>query len=122
VSRRSRRRARDAASRLVPHVTQDVRGPAAWSRAPALAPRGETRWLHEGGGLGIGGHVLALALADGTLQAGKFQVGRAGDFHTQHLLYSAPDLRRACTGMAVRSGGPSQIARDAAGAVPPSIR
>jgi hypothetical protein len=82
VSRRSRRRARDAASRLVPHITQDVRGPAAWSRAPAPALAERRAGYNEGGGLGIGGHVLALALADGPWQAGNFQVGRAGDFHT----------------------------------------
>ena len=44
-------------------------------RALRFRPLAERRaGYNEGGGLGIGGHVLALALADGTWQAGKFQV------------------------------------------------
>jgi hypothetical protein len=36
---------------------------------------------HEGGGLGIGGHILHFAVAEGTVQAGTCEVGGARHFH-----------------------------------------
>jgi hypothetical protein len=51
---------------------------------------------NEGGSLRIVGHVLDFALADGTMQAGKFEVGGARHFHSggiPYRAYSGPEGR-----------------------------
>lgn len=57
---------------------------------------------HAGGGRGSGGHVRDCALADGTLPAGKCEVGGTGDLHTA----ISTACRRCCLALRMGAAGP----------------